>query len=71
MRNTVAHSQVCKSARLSVDGTGGQKHRLDFGGGVDGAGWFMENCGFFSGKVAPGTSFKISSPKAEPPALPQ
>lgn len=71
VRDTDGHWHVCESARLSVDGTGGQKHRLDFGGGVDGAGWFMENCGFFSGKVAPGTSFKISSPKAEPPALPQ
>ncbi len=71
VRDTAGQWHPCESARLSVDGTGGQKHRLDFGGGVDGAGWFMENCGFFSGRVAPGTTFEIPSQKADPPTLPQ
>lgn len=70
VRDTQGQWHRCQSARLSVDGTGGQKHRLDFGGGVDGDGWFMENCGFFSGGVQPGASFEIPNIPSEPPKLP-
>lgn len=61
----------CPAARFSVDATGGGGHRLDFGGGVDGDGWFMENCGFFSGQIKAGTQFELpASPQPLPaPAI--
>lgn len=71
VRNTQGQWHRCSSARLSVDGTGGQKQRLDFGGGVEGDGWYMENCGFFSGQVAPGTSFDLTAEAMNPPVLPE
>ncbi|MDP1563396.1 MAG: DUF3472 domain-containing protein, partial [Pirellulaceae bacterium] len=70
VRDTQGRWHRSQSARLSVDGTGGQKHRLDFGGGVDGDGWFLENCGFFSGQVQPGATFDIPELKITPPELP-
>jgi hypothetical protein len=70
VRDTEGQWHRCEAARLSVDGTGGQKHRLDYGGGADGAGWYLENCGFFSGQVAPGTRFEIPSTTDQPPTLP-
>jgi hypothetical protein len=70
VRDTNGQWHRCEAARLSVDGTGGQKHRLDFGGGVDGDGWFMENAGFFAGQVQPGALFEIPAINSEPPTLP-
>ncbi|UJH90178.1 DUF3472 domain-containing protein [Antarcticibacterium sp. 1MA-6-2] len=34
-------------ARFTADATAGQKHRLDYAGGVEGNSYFMKNCGFF------------------------
>ncbi len=50
----------CDAATFSVDPTGGGRHRLDFGGGVREDGWYMENCGFFSGRQRAGETFEPS-----------
>jgi len=71
VRDIAGQWHRCESARFSVDATGGGGHRLDFGGGVDGDGWFMENCGFFSGQVKAGSQFELpASPQPLPaPAI--
>ncbi|MBL8890913.1 MAG: DUF3472 domain-containing protein [Planctomycetaceae bacterium] len=71
VRNTQGQWHRCVSARFSVDGTGGEKHRVDFGGGVEGDGWYLENCGFFGGQVSPGSVFDLSVEPSDPPILPK
>ncbi len=69
VRDTAGQWHECQIARLSVDGTGGNGHRLDFGAGIEDDGWFMENCGFFSGQVKPGTTFPRTASSSQPPAI--
>ena len=57
----------CLEARFSVDGTGGNRHRIDFSGGTDEKQFFLRNCGFFAGTVKPGTRFTRTS--SEEPKL--
>jgi hypothetical protein len=53
----------CTEAKLSVDATGGGRHRLDFDGGAEGDHFFLRNCGFFneSGKVGATSSRKSTA----------
>lgn len=57
----------CIKGRLSVDATGGGRHRLDFDGGVEEGAFFLRNCGFFARSGQPGTVFQRAS--ATPPAI--
>ena len=55
------------NAHFTVDGTGGDKHRLDFAGGLEGKGFFLRNGGFFSDHVKANQSFaRPSNPSAKP-----
>jgi hypothetical protein len=69
VRDTEGRWHACSAARFSVDATGGGGHRLDFNGGVEGEGWFLENCGFFSGSTAAGTVLTPPSLPTAPPRL--
>jgi hypothetical protein len=57
-------------ARLTVDATGDQRHRLDFTGGVDGPHFYLQNCGFFSSSAKAGDRFEIAVNPGQPPTLP-
>ncbi len=59
----------CTSARFSVDPTGGNRHRLDFDGGVEEKSFFLRNCGFFSETGKPGDNFARSSTANERPSI--
>jgi hypothetical protein len=48
------HWHECTKARFTVDPTGGNRHRLDFTGGVEGDRFFLRNCGFFNETGTPG-----------------
>lgn len=56
-------------AKFSVDPTGGNRHRLDFQGGVQGSSFFLQNCGFFSGEVRAGTKFSLPTYERTSPAI--
>jgi hypothetical protein len=73
IRDTTGNWHACTSARFSTDATGSQQHRLDFAGGVEGTHFFLQNCGFFSSAVKPGTRFELAVPGSEggPPVLPE
>lgn len=43
--------------KFTVDATGRAKARMDYKGGVDSKGFFLQNCGFFNDYVAPDTWF--------------
>ncbi|MCA9105096.1 MAG: DUF3472 domain-containing protein [Planctomycetales bacterium] len=58
----------CTQARFSVDATGGNRHRLDFAGGADGASFWLRNCGFFEDMVEAGARFDRRG-SGEPPAI--
>lgn len=59
----------CVTARFSVDPTGGNRHRLDYGGGAEGKHFYMRNCGFFSMTGKPGESFTRESTKEMKPEI--
>lgn len=46
-----------KSAKFSVDETGREKARMDFKGGVNEEGYYLENGGFLNDYTEPGSSF--------------
>jgi len=54
-------------ARLTVDGTGDQRHRLDFAGGAGGSQFFLHNCGFFTATAKAGDSFDVQTSRNHPP----
>lgn len=47
--------------KFTTDATGNSGYRIDFKGGLDGKGFFLENCGFFNDNVATGTVFTRSA----------
>ncbi|MFT7463759.1 MAG: hypothetical protein ACI9EF_002106, partial [Pseudohongiellaceae bacterium] len=59
----------CTEARLSVDGTGSGRHRLDFNGGSDGSSFFMGNCGFVNETGRPGETFTRESTADDRPVV--
>ncbi|MDR0559154.1 MAG: DUF3472 domain-containing protein [Prevotellaceae bacterium] len=44
-------------ARFSTDETGRKQARMDYTGGVESGGFFLQNCGFLNGYTVPGTLF--------------
>lgn len=69
VRDTTAQWHECTTARLTVDGTGRARHRLDFAGGVQGDRFFMRNCGFFNETVFPDQDFTRSSTASQQPQI--
>lgn len=45
------------SAKFTTDATGNAGARLDYDGGLNGNNFYLRNCGFFSDKETPNTSF--------------
>ena len=56
-------------AHFTVDGTGGNGHRLDFSGGLSGKGFFLRNGGFFNDNVKQNQSFTRPAMPTEKPAI--
>lgn len=56
-------------ARFTCDATGGGGHRLDFAGGVEGAGFFMRNGGFFNDHVKANQWFERQSTPEKKPVI--
>lgn len=46
------------SATFTTDNTGNKKYRMDYGGGVSGNSFYLQNCGFFSDFTLPRTKLK-------------
>ena len=57
------------AARFTGDATASGGHRLDYAGGIDGDGFFLRNCGYFSPSVKLGTVFTLDSPPATEPTI--
>lgn len=53
-------------ARFTTDNTGNKGYRMDFGGGLNGSSFYLENCGFFSDYTPPKTTFKRKLVDAKP-----
>ena len=70
VRDTAGNWHSVNKARLTVDATGDQRHRLDFTGGVDGSHFYLQNCGFFSSSAKAGDRFEIAVTPGQPPTLP-
>ena len=69
VRDTKGQWHACTKARLTVDATGSQQHRLDFTGGAEDNHFFLQNCGFFSSHAKAGDQFEIKA-IGSPPILP-
>jgi hypothetical protein len=46
------------TARFTTDNTGNKGYRMDYGGGLSGSSFYLQNCGFFSNFTVPKTTFK-------------
>lgn len=57
------------TARFTADATASGGHRLDYAGGIDGDGFFLRNCGFFSPPVKIGSVFTLETPPAKRPLI--
>jgi hypothetical protein len=53
-------------AQLTVDETYRKKQRIDALGGIESNQFYLQNGGFFSTIVAPGTKFSITAPSVKP-----
>ena len=60
------HWTEMTQAKFTVDGTGRNRQRLDFAGGLGGGAFFLRNDGFFSGTVAPDQAFTRAPSGARP-----
>lgn len=58
--------KTISSAKFTVDATYNAKQRIDAIGGVEGDRFFLQNGGFFSTVVEPGSLFELSQPKSAP-----
>ncbi|GAA4304959.1 DUF3472 domain-containing protein [Compostibacter hankyongensis] len=56
-------------ARFTGDNTAGKGYRMDYGGGVEGAAFFLKNCGFFNGYTPLNTHY-ARPPGGLPPEIP-
>lgn len=70
VRDTVGKWHSVTKARLTVDATGDQRHRIDFTGGAEGSHFFLQNCGFFTGTAKPGDRFEVPAQAGTTPVLP-
>jgi hypothetical protein len=53
-------------ARFTVDNTGTKGYRMDYSGGIEGKGFFLENCGFFNSYTVRNSLFERSAGGVEP-----
>lgn len=54
------------SGKFTTDGTGSGGYRMDYKGGIEGGGFFLENCGFFNDYVATNTAFVRNATGSQP-----
>ena len=52
--DSAGHWTSLNRARFTVDNTGRKGYRMDFGGGVHGKSFYLENDGFFNKYTSPG-----------------
>ncbi len=57
LKNTDGKWFEISDAKFTADATARKNSRLDYAGGVDGAGFFLKNCGFFSNRTTIDSSF--------------
>lgn len=69
VRDTSGIWHLCVKARMSVDATGLGRHRLDYGAGVEGSNFFMQNGGFRSAVGQPGSVFTCKPTPHQPPHI--
>lgn len=53
-------------AKFTVDNTYNAQQRIDAIGGTNGNAFFLQNGGFFSTTVAPGSQFSVTAPSQAP-----
>lgn len=69
VRDVEGNWHECVKARFTVDGTGRERHRLDFTGGTDGRNFFLRNCGFFNETGRVGETFTRETSIASRPDI--
>lgn len=69
VRDTEGTWHPIGTARFTADATASGGHRLDYAGGIDGEGFFLRNCGFFSPPVKIGSVFTLDAPPAKRPLI--
>lgn len=69
VRDTEGTWHPISTARFTADATASGGHRLDYAGGLEGDGFYLRNCGFFSPAVKIGTAFTLDMPPAKRPTI--
>jgi hypothetical protein len=69
VRDTEGTWHPVTTARFTGDATASGGHRLDYAGGIEGEGFYLRNCGFFSPPVKLGTVFTLDPPPAKRPLI--
>lgn len=66
VRTSAGNWQAVSAAKFTVDATYNAQQRIDAMGGTNGNSFFLQNGGFFSTIVAPGTQFSVTAPTQAP-----
>lgn len=66
VRTSAGNWQAVSTAKFTVDATYNAQQRIDAMGGTNGNSFFLQNGGFFSTIVAPGTQFSVTAPTQAP-----
>ncbi|MCL1666871.1 DUF3472 domain-containing protein [Elizabethkingia ursingii] len=66
VRTSAGNWQAVSAAKFTVDATYNAQQRIDAMGGTNGNSFFLQNGGFFSTIVAPGTQFSVTAPTQTP-----
>ncbi|MDR2228591.1 MAG: DUF3472 domain-containing protein [Flavobacteriaceae bacterium] len=66
VRTSAGNWQAVSAAKFTVDATYNAQQRIDAMGGTNGNSFFLQNGGFFSTIVAPGTQFSVTVPTQAP-----
>ncbi|OPB88863.1 DUF3472 domain-containing protein [Elizabethkingia ursingii] len=66
IRTSAGNWQAISAAKFTVDNTYKAQQRIDAIGGTNGNSFFLQNGGFFSTIVAPGTQFSVTAPTQAP-----
>jgi len=69
VRDTEGTWHPIATARFTGDATASGGHRLDYAGGIEGEGFYLRSCGFFSPPVKIGTVFTLDPPPASRPMI--
>lgn len=54
------------NGKFTTDATGNGKHRIDYKGGLEAGGFFLQNCGFFNDYVGMNTVFERNATGSQP-----